>query len=165
MMMNEDTFFKIIKRTLSYTSLEDTIAFDEFLIQQLAQKTEKEIVQFHLRFLALRKRVDIFEVTKVAQRLSYNSSREVYNRFCNGIIASGKEFYDKTKQGKGFLEKKLDNNPSELKHLYYEGFGLVAAAAFYEKKGIAADWDAFLRNERRLLEVQSKKGNDQELRR
>jgi hypothetical protein len=162
-MMNENAFFKIIATTLAHTSLENDLVFDEFLIQQLAQKKDTEIAQFHLRLSALRKKLDTFEINKVARKLEYYSSREVYNRFCNGIIASGKDFYRKSTEDKDFLIKKAEKNPSELKRLYYEGFNLVSSAAFYEKKGIDADWDSFLRNEKRLLEIQSKAGKDQEL--
>ena len=164
-MMNEETFFKIIASTLTHTSLENDIAYDTFLIQQLTQKKDSEIAQFHLRLLSLQKTLDTFEINKVARKLGFYSSREVYNRFCNGIIASGKYFYKQSMGDKDFLMTKLEKNPSELKQLYYEGFSLVSSAAFYEKKGIDANWDSFLRNEKRLLELQTKEEKNQELER
>lgn len=164
-MMNENTFFEIIETTLRHTSFENIIRYDELLVQQLEQKTDKEIAQFHLRFLKLRRELDTFENHKVAEKLEYDTSREVFNRFCNGIIASGKDFYNQSKEGKDFLIHKAEKNPTELKHLYYEGLSLVSSAAYYGKKGLDADWDSFLKNEKRISELEYHKKHTNELER
>jgi hypothetical protein len=164
-MMNQDIFFKIIDKVLKKTSIENILHYDEVLIKELMQKQNKEIAQFHLCLLELRRKLDTFEINKVARSMDFASSREVFNRFCNGIIASGQDFYNKSKEETGFLIHKLQENSTELKHLYYEGLSLVSSAAFYEKNGLGADWDGYLRNEKRLLEVQVKNEKSQELER
>jgi hypothetical protein len=164
-MINENTFFEIIETTLAYTSFENLIEYDEFLIKQLEQKTNNEIAQFHLRFLQLRRELDTFENNKVARKLGYDTSRQVFNRFCNGIIASGKDFYNQSKEGKYFLSHKMEKNPRELKRLYYEGLSMVSSAAYFEKEGLDADWDSFLRNVKRVAELEHQKKHTNELER
>ena len=119
-MMNKITFFKTIEKTLEQTTFEDIINYDEMLIKELKNKTNSEIAQFHMCMLELRRGLDTFEIIKVASSLDLAPNREIFNRFCNGIIASGKDFYIQTKEGKGFLETKLQNNPEDIKQLYYE---------------------------------------------
>lgn len=163
--MNKKAFFKIIEKTLEQVPFKDIINYDEILLKELAKKTDKEIAQFHISLNQIRRELDNFEVNKVASALDLNTSREVFNRFCNGIIASGEKFYTKIREEKGFLESKLQNDPNELKKLYYEGFGLVSSAAFYDKNGLDADWDSFLKNEKRLLEISFKKNQTNDLER
>ncbi|WP_292942840.1 DUF4240 domain-containing protein [Olleya sp. UBA1516] len=164
-MMNKITFFKTIKKALEQTPFEDIINYDERLIIELKTKTNSEIAQFHLCMLELRRELDTFEINKVARSLDLAPNREIFNRFCNGIIASGEEFYDQAKEGKGFLETKLHNNPEEIKQLYYEGLSLVSSAAYYDKKGLDADWDVLLRNEKRRQELEQQVHNKSELER
>lgn len=164
-MMNKNTFFNTIEKTLKQTPFEDIINYDKALIKELRKKTNSEIAQFHLCMLELRRELDTFEINKVARSQGLAPNREIFNRFCNGIIASGKYFYDQAKEGKGFLEAKLQNNPEEIKQLYYEGLNLVSSAAYYEKKGLDADWDVLLRNEKRRFELEQQVHNKDELER
>ena len=163
--MDKNTFFEIIEAVLMHTPFENIVEYDKFLIQQLKQKRVEEIAQFHLCFLKLRSKLDTFENHKIAMKLRYDTSREVFNRFCNAIIASGKDFYNLSKEGKGFLEAKLQNNPEEIKQLYYEGLSLVSSAAYYDKRVLDADWDLLLRNEKRRLELEQQIHNKDELER
>ena len=164
-MMNKTTFFNTIEKTLEQTPFEDIINYDETLIKELRKKTNSEIAQFHLCMLELRRELDTFEIIKVARSLDLAPHREIFNRFCNGIIASGKDFYNQAKEGKGFLETKLQNNPEEIKQLYYEGLSLVSSAAYYDKKGLDADWDLLLRNEKRRWELEQQVHNKDEIER
>ena len=115
--------------------------------------------------LKLRRELDTFEINKVARKLDLAPNREIFNRFCNGIIASGEDFNKKAKEGNVFFETKLQNNPEEIKQLYYEGLSLVSSAAYYDKKGLDADWDLLLRNEKRHLELKQQLNNKDELER
>lgn len=160
-MMNKNIFFNTIEKT----PFEDIINYDETLIKELRKKTNSEIAQFHLCMLELRRELDTFEINKVARSQGLAPNREIFNRFCNGIIASGEEFYNQAKEGKGFLETKLQNNPEEIKQLYYEGLSLVSSAAYYNKKGLDADWDVLLRNEKRRVELEQQVHNKSELER
>lgn len=164
-MMNKNTFFQTIEKTLEQTPFDDIINYDEKLIKEIKKKTNSEIAQFHLCMLELRRELDTFEINKVARSLDLAPSREIFNRFCNGIIASGKDFYDRAKEGKGFLETKLQNNPKEIRQLYYEGLSLVSSAAYYDKKGLDSDWDLLLRNEKRRQELEQQVNNKDELER
>lgn len=164
-MTNTKTFFQTINNTLQQTPFEDILNYDEILIKELTQKTDSEIARFHLCMLNLRRELDTFEINKVARKLNLAPNREIFNRFCNGIIASGEDFYNQAKEGKGFLEAKLKNNTEEIKQLYYEGLGLVSSAAYYDKRGLDADWDLLLRNEKRHLELEQKVNNRDELER
>ena len=164
-MMNKNRFFNTIEKTLEQKSFEDIINYDKALIKELRKKTNSEIAQFYLCMLELRRELDTFEIIKVARSLDLAPHREIFNRFCNGIIASGKDFYNQAKEGKGFLETKLQNNPEEIKQLYYEGLSLVSSAAFYENKGLDADWDLLLRNEKRRLELEQQVHNKDEIER
>lgn len=164
-MMNKNTFFNTIEKVLEQTPFEDIINYDETLIKELKKKTNSEIAQFHLCMLELRRELDTFEINKVSRSLDLAPNREIFNRFCNGIIASGEEFYNQVKEGKGFLETKLQNNPEEIMQLYYEGLSLVSSAAYYDKKGLDADWDLLLRNEKRRMELEQQVHNKDELER
>ncbi|MFC5044110.1 DUF4240 domain-containing protein [Aquimarina hainanensis] len=143
-MINENKFWKLIATTLTNSSLENIIEYDSFLINHLKKEEVQTIVGFHLRLLELRKALDNFEVIKVAMDLGYYTSREVFNRFCNGIIASGKNIYTQAKNQNGMLIAMLANNPERLRTYYYEGFSLIASASFYEKVGLDKDWDMVL---------------------
>ena len=164
-MMNKNRFFNTIEKTLEQKSFEDIINYDKALIKELRKKTNSEIAQFHLCMLELRRELDTFETNKVARALDLAPHREIFNRFCNGIIASGKDFYNQVKEGKGFLETKLQINPEEIKQLYYEGLGLVSSAAYYDKNGLDADWDLLLRNEKRRQELKQQVHNKDEIER
>lgn len=115
--------------------------------------------------LELIRELDTFEINKVARSLDLAPNREIFNRFCNGIIASGEYFYNQVKEWKGFLEAKLQNNPDEIKQLYYEGLSLVSSAAYYDKKGLDADWDLLLHKEKRRVELEQQVHNKDELER
>lgn len=158
-MMNKNRFWELIDLTLANGSLEDTIEYDSFLINQLKQEDVQTIVGFHLRLLELRKALDNFEVTEVAMKLGYYGSREVFNRFCNGIIASGKDFYNQAKDQNGMLKEVLASNSEKLKFCYYEGFSLTTSAAFYEKVGFDKDWDMVLHRYKELVKPQKTKSN------
>ena len=164
-MINKTTFFNIIDKTLKQTPFQNIINYDEVLIKELRKKTDSEIAQFHLCMLKLRRELDTFEINKVARKLDLAPNREIFNRFCNGIIASGEDFYNQAKEGNVFFETKLQNNPEEIKQLYYEGLSLVSSAAYYDKKGLDADWDLLLRNEKRHLELKQQLNNKDELER
>jgi hypothetical protein len=159
-MMEEQKFWDIIETTLGHSTLEDDIAYDEFLHNQLMQKQVKDIIGFQLRLIELRRGLDSFEVIKTAHELNYYPSREVFNRFCNGLVASGREFYYKVKDKPGHILKLLEEDPKRLRYCYYEGFSLIAPNVFYEKEGHDADILLALANQNRISELKKDKDTD-----
>lgn len=156
-MMEQQEFWDIIETTLEQATLEDDIAYDEFLAKELKQKQVKDIVGFQLRLIELRRRLDTFEVIKTAVELNYYPSREVFNRFCNGIVASGKDFYYKVKDKPGYILELLEQDPKKLKNCYYEGFSLIAPNVYYEKEGHDADMILALSSRDRISELNKDK--------
>ncbi|MDG5490602.1 DUF4240 domain-containing protein [Psychroserpens sp. SPM9] len=161
-MMKEQQFWDIIQTTLEHSTLEDDMAYDEFLAKELVKEQVKDIAGFQLRLLELRRTLDSFEVIKTAQELGYYPSREVFNRFCNGIVASGKTFYNNVKNNPEFIKTLLKEEPVKLRYCYYEGFSLIAPNVFHEKKGYDADWVSALKNAQRLSELNKGKDHDSE---
>ncbi|MCK8479056.1 DUF4240 domain-containing protein [Psychroserpens algicola] len=162
-MMEEQQFWDIIDMNLKHHTLEDDIAYDEFLHDQLKKEQVRDVIGFQLRLIELRRVLDSFEVIKTAQELAYYSSREVFNRFCNGIVASGKSFYYKVKDDPEFIKTLLKEEPIKLRYCYYEGFSLIAPNVFHEKEGNDADWVSALKNAQRLSELNNNKGYDSEM--
>jgi len=159
-MMEELKFWDIIETTLKHHTLEDDIAYDEFLHDQLMKEQSKDVIGFQLRLIELRRRLDTFEIIKTARELNYYPSREVFNRFCNGIVASGKEFYYKVKDKPGYILKLLEKDPKKLKYCYYEGFSLIATNVHYEKEGHDADMILALSGLDRMSQLKKEKDAD-----
>ncbi|WP_299223837.1 DUF4240 domain-containing protein [uncultured Psychroserpens sp.] len=162
-MTEEQQFWDVIEMTLKHHTLEDDIAYDEFLHDQLKKKQVKDVVGFQLRLIELRRTLDSFEIIKTAQVLGFYSSREVFNRFCNGIVASGKSFYYNVKDNPEFIKTLLKEEPVNLRYCYYEGFSLIAPNVFHEKEGNDADWVSALKNTQRLSELNKDKAYDSEM--
>lgn len=154
-MISENTFWELIEKSNTYSSEVGSIEQDNFLINEFDKKSIDEMIQFQIHLLKLRKELDLFETIRTTRILEYNTSRDTFERFYNGIIASGKEFYYKAKNDYTFLRNLLETNPDKLQHCYYEGFSQVAPAAFYTKTDFKGDWDkVFEKNKKEMTEQQ-----------
>lgn len=152
--MSEQDFWHIVETSLNKNVPVGSIEQDEALIQILETKYIDELVGFQLRLLELRSELFLKHVHLVADQLDYTTHPDVLNRFKNGIIASGKAFYYNVKDDTEFLNSLLKNNPEALKNCYYEGFSLVAPAAFYELTDYKERWDRALLKANRELDIQ-----------
>lgn len=133
-MTSEKEFWEIIEASLNNDEvIVGSIEQDEALIQILETKTIDELVGFQLRLLSLRDGLSKKHLRVIAEKLEYNGHLDVFDRFKNGIIASGKVFYYQAKDNAELLEGLLKTNPQILKNCYYEGLGLIASAVFYDK--------------------------------
>jgi len=159
-MISEHYFWQIIDASLENSTQVGSIEQDNILIQTLEGKTIDELTGFQLRLLRLRAGLEIKHVYSIAQQLGYTKLSDVFNRFKNGIIASGKAFYYHAKDKPDFLETFLKNNPQLLKQCYYEGLSLVAPSVFYELTDYDASWDNALQKSKRELEIERKESND-----
>lgn len=166
--MSEQDFWHIVETSLDKNVPVGSIEQDEALIQILETKSIDELVGFQLRLLELRSGLFSKHVHLVAEQLDYTTHPDVLNRFKNGIIASGKAFYCNAKDDTEFLNTLLKNNVEALRNCYYEGFSLVAPAAFHELTDYKESWDkAFLKSKRELemqqLKVSQSKDKDFDL--
>lgn len=158
-MMSEKTFWEIIQSSIQHAKVVGTIEQDEYLIQTLEKKTLDHVVGFQLRLLKLRQNLDAKHIASIAQKLINAKQIEVLNRFKNGIIASGQEFYSKAKDDPSYLQTLYDNDLPRLRNCYYEGFSLVAPAAFYELTDYKENFDNALIKARRELEIEPSKSH------
>lgn len=156
-MMSEQDFWHIVETSLNKNVTVGSIEQDEALIQILETKSIDELVGFQLRLLELRLGLFSKHVHLVAEQLDYTTHPDVLNRFKNGIIASGKTFYYNAKDDTEFLNTLLKNNPKALRNRYYEGFSLVAPAAFHELTDYKESWDSAFQNAKRKLQIQQLK--------
>lgn len=153
-MMNEADFWQIIEASLEQEAVVGSMEQDGVLIQILEAKTTDELVRFQLRLFNLRAGLNKEHIRQIAEQLEYTGHTDVFDRFKNGMIASGRAFYDKAKDNPEFLNTLLVNHPQALKNCYYEGLGLVAPAAFYELTDYKENWDQALQKGRRVMEIQ-----------
>lgn len=152
--MSEQDFWHIVETSLDKNVPVGSIEQDEALIQILETKSIDELVGFQLRLLELRSELFSKHIHLVAEQLDYTTHPDVLNRFKNGIIASGKAFYFNAKDDTEFLNSLLKNNVESLRNCYYEGFSLVAPAAFHEITDYKESWDRIFQNAKRKLDIQ-----------
>lgn len=113
----------------------------------------KELVSFQTHLLNLRDKIKLPQTKASAEQLGYGKSQEIYNRYCNGIIASGKTFYDQVINETSFLKQHSEINPTILRACYYEGFSLIAQGAYYEQTDYKGHWSAYYEKTKRDLEA------------
>lgn len=152
--MSEQDFWHIVETSLNKNVTVGSIEQDEALIQILETKSIDELVSFQLRLLELRSEIFSKHIHLVAEQLDYTTHPDVLNRFKNGIIASGKAFYCNAKDDTEFLNTLLKNNVESLRNCYYEGFSLVAPAAFHELTDYKESWDKAFLKAKRILDIQ-----------
>ncbi|MBB3123309.1 hypothetical protein FHS04_000806 [Mesoflavibacter sabulilitoris] len=155
--MSEQDFWHIVETSLEKNVTVGSIEQDEALIRILETKSIDELVGFQLRLLELRSELFSKHIHLVAEQLDYTTHPDVLNRFKNGIIASGKAFYYNAKDDTEFLNSLLKNNVEALRNCYYEGFSLVAPAAFHELTDYKESWDRALLKAKREMEIKQMK--------
>jgi hypothetical protein len=154
-MMEEQKFWALIEKTLKHNTLLDDFAYGDRLSELLEQKSDAELVGFQLQLIELRRRLDWLHVIKAARELEFYACRDVFNRFCNGIIANGKGFYYRIKDRPDYIADLLKTEPIRLKLCYYEEFSHIASTIFYERYNYKKDWDNFFIKQRRVLELET----------
>lgn len=153
--MTEQYFWRILDLSLADGRSVGSLEQDEFLCQMMEQKSSKELVSFQTYLLHLRDKIKLPQTKAPAEQLGYGGSQEIYNRYCNGLIASGKTFYDKVINEPNFLKQQFEIDPIILRACYYESFSLIAQGTYYEQTDYKGDWDAYYNRTKKEIEANS----------
>lgn len=145
-MMNEDTFWTIIKQATASKEGRDMNILGDRLVELLQERSVNDMAGFHNRMLSLKEYLKSPMMRDIAFMMGYGDNDTAYAYFLNWVIALGKEHYQKALNSPAHLLT-LDN--PELFVVGQTGFedlDLVAQAAFFEKTDLDfADWHIALR--------------------
>lgn len=145
-MMNEDTFWTIIKQATASKESRDMNALGDRLVELLKELSVENMARFHNRMLLLKESLKSPMMQDIAFMMGYGDNDTAYGYFLNWVIALGKEHYQKALHSPAYL---LTLNNPELFVVGQSGFedlDYVAQATFFEKTDLDfADWHIALR--------------------
>jgi Protein of unknown function (DUF4240) len=129
-MLDEDFYWAIIDKSLKATS--DQEDQEEFLIQEIAKLTPKQMIGFRLRTDKLLYDTYTSEMWCAGYIMNGGCSDDGFEYFRNWLISRGKETYYKAKANPDNL---IDEADPEIDMYEFESFWYVALAAFEQKTG------------------------------
>ncbi|WP_321515674.1 DUF4240 domain-containing protein [Marinifilum fragile] len=129
-LLNEDLYWEIIDQSLRNTNHQD--AQEQFLIEEIAKLTPKEMVGFRLRTDMFLYETYNSEMWCAGYIMNGGCSDDGFEYFRNWVISRGKETYYKAKENPDYLIKEVVANDDFYE---FESFWYVALEAFQQKTG------------------------------
>jgi hypothetical protein len=129
-LLNEDLYWEIIDKSIRNTNHQD--AQEQFLIEEIAKLTPKEMVGFRLRTDMFLYKTYNSEMWCAGYIMNGGCSGDGFEYFRNWVISRGKETYYKAKENPDYLIKEVVANDDFYE---FESFWYVALEAFQQKTG------------------------------
>ena len=129
-LLNEDLYWEIIDKSIRNTNHQD--AQEQFLIEEIAKLTPKEMVGFRLRTDKFLYETYSSEMWCAGYIMNGGCSDDGFEYFRNWVISRGKDTYYKAKENPDYLIKEVVANDDFYE---FESFWYVALEAFQQKTG------------------------------
>lgn len=140
-MINEETFWDIIERSIQEKESIDKNQQGDSLLDILKEHPVQDIVSFHKRVIKLRERINSDFMREIAFMLKFGNNNHAYEGFLNWVIALGKAHYQRAQKSPAYLLTLDDPNLFIVGQAYFPDLSLTGVGSYIEKTDKAiTDW-------------------------
>ena len=162
--MKTAEFWNLINTSIEQKNSIDKNEQGDALLEILMKLNAQKILGFHNTLTELKKGLDKPEFNDIAFMMKYGDNNTALSGFKNWVVALGEEHYRKAKQSPAHLLTLDDPNLFVSGRAYLNDLDLVTSIAYDQiSKEEDPEWHLFVKNHRRLKQLNKNQEQDNEL--